>query len=137
MHASVCPSGFVCVITLTCMHGFQNYMTQLLSLGRRNATETFLRQLKVKVTLEGHINELLWAITPTYMHGFQNNFAQVFSLKRVELPFETFVHARTLYPPPPFTPPPPPPPPPPPHQKKKKKRKKKDFFVRLGFLVNL
>ena len=41
----------------------------------------FLGRLKVKVTLEGHINELLWAITPTYMHGFQNNFAQVFSLK--------------------------------------------------------
>ena len=38
-------------------------------------------RLKVKVTLEGHINELFWAITPTYMHGFQNNFAQVFSLK--------------------------------------------------------
>ena len=37
--------------------------------------------LKVKVTLEGHINELFWVITPTCMHGFQNNFAQVFSLK--------------------------------------------------------
>ena len=33
-----------------------------------------LGRLKVKVTLEGHINELLWAISPTYMHGFQNNF---------------------------------------------------------------
>ena len=44
-------------------------------------SETSLGRLKVKVTLEGHINELLWAITPTYMHGFQNNFAQVFSLK--------------------------------------------------------
>ena len=43
--------------------------------------ETFLDRLKGKVTLEGHINELFWAITPTYMHGFQNNFAQVFSLK--------------------------------------------------------
>ena len=43
--------------------------------------ETFLGRLKVKITLEGHINELLWAITPTYMHGFQNSFAQVFSLK--------------------------------------------------------
>ena len=41
----------------------------------------FLGRLKVKVTLEGHINELLWAITPIYMQGFQNNFAQVFSLK--------------------------------------------------------
>ena len=40
-----------------------------------------LGRLKVKVTLEGHISELLWAITPIYMHGFQNNFAQVFSLK--------------------------------------------------------
>ena len=42
----------------------------------------FLDRLKVKVTFEGHINKLFWAITPTYMHGFQNNFAQVFSLKR-------------------------------------------------------
>ena len=41
--------------------------------------ETFLGRLKV--TLEGHINEFFWAITPTYMHGFQNNFAQMFSLK--------------------------------------------------------
>ena len=41
----------------------------------------FLGRLKVKVTLEGHINELFWAITPTYMHGFQSNFPQVFSLK--------------------------------------------------------
>ena len=41
----------------------------------------FLGRLKVKVTLEGHINELFWAITPTYMNGFQNNFAQVFPLK--------------------------------------------------------
>ena len=43
--------------------------------------ETFLGRLKVKVTLEGHINELFWAITPTFMHGFHNNFAPVFSLK--------------------------------------------------------
>ena len=41
----------------------------------------FLGRLKVKVTLEGHINELFWVIAPTYMHGFQHNFAQVFSLK--------------------------------------------------------
>ena len=41
----------------------------------------FLGRVKVKVTLEGHINELFWAITLIYMHGFQNNFAQVFSLK--------------------------------------------------------
>ena len=43
--------------------------------------EIFLGRWKVKVTLEGHINELFWAITPTYMHGFQNNFAQAFFLK--------------------------------------------------------
>ena len=43
--------------------------------------ETFLGWLKAKVTLEGHIHELFWAITPTYMHGCQNNFTQVFSLK--------------------------------------------------------
>ena len=29
--------------------------------------ETFLGRLKVKVTLEGHINELFWAITPIYI----------------------------------------------------------------------
>ena len=43
--------------------------------------ETFLGRLTVKVTPEGHINELFWAITPMYTHAFQNNFAQVFSLK--------------------------------------------------------
>ena len=43
--------------------------------------ETFLGRLKVRVTLEGHINELFWAIFLTYMHGFQNNFAKVFSVK--------------------------------------------------------
>ena len=29
--------------------------------------ETFLDRLKVKVTLEGRINELFWAITPIYI----------------------------------------------------------------------
>ena len=29
--------------------------------------ETFLGRLKVKVTIEGHINELFWAITPIYI----------------------------------------------------------------------
>ena len=47
--------------------------------------ETYLGRLKVKVkvTLEGHINELFWAITPIYiyMHEFQNKFTQVFSLR--------------------------------------------------------
>ena len=43
--------------------------------------ETFLGRLKVKVTPEGHINKLVWAITPTFMHGFQNNLAQLFSLR--------------------------------------------------------
>ena len=43
--------------------------------------ETFLGRFKLKVTIEGHINELSCAITPTLMQGFQNNFAQVFSLK--------------------------------------------------------
>ena len=41
----------------------------------------FLGRLKVKVTLEGHIDELYWAITPTYMYGLQHNFVQVFSLE--------------------------------------------------------
>ena len=78
--------------------------------------ETFLGRLKVTVTPEGHINELSWAIIPTYMHGFQNNFAQVFSLK-LEVPFETFVHARTLIPLLPL-------PPPPPHAKKRRKKER-------------
>ena len=43
--------------------------------------ETFLGRMKVKVTLEDHINELVRAITHTFMHRFQNNFAQVFSLR--------------------------------------------------------
>ena len=43
--------------------------------------ETFLGRLKVKVTLEGYINELFWAITPTYMHGFKKRFTQVFSVQ--------------------------------------------------------
>ena len=29
--------------------------------------ETILGRLKVKVTLEGHIKELFWAITPIYI----------------------------------------------------------------------
>ena len=41
----------------------------------------FLGRLKVKITLEGHINKLVRAITPTFMHGFQNNLAKVFSLR--------------------------------------------------------
>ena len=36
MHACVCP-GFVWFVALTFMHGFQNYLTQLLSLGWKNA----------------------------------------------------------------------------------------------------
>ena len=30
--------------------------------------EIFLGRLKVTVTLEGHINELFWALTPTNTH---------------------------------------------------------------------
>ena len=29
----------------------------------------FLGRLKVKVTLEGHINKLFWAITPIYIYA--------------------------------------------------------------------
>ena len=39
----------------------------------------FLGRLKVKVTLEGHINELFWAITPIY-EGVSKSFEpQAFS----------------------------------------------------------
>ena len=79
----------------------------------------FLGRLKVKVTLEGHINELCWAITPTYMHGFQNSFAQVFSLKSRSAIWNICSCTYTYPPSPP------------------KKKKKKRFFVRLGFLVSL
>ena len=75
--------------------------------------EIFLGKLKVKVTLEGHINELFWAITPTYMHEFQNNFAQVFSLKSKSAIWNICSCTYT-YSPPTFIPPP---------QKKKKKKK--------------
>ena len=37
--------------------------------------------MKVKITLEGHINWLARAINPTAMHGFQNNLANLFSLR--------------------------------------------------------
>ena len=77
----MCPSGFVRVITPTFMHGFQNYLTQVVLEEEKCHLKYFLGRLNVKVTLEGHINELFWAITPIYMHGSQNNFAQVFSLK--------------------------------------------------------
>ena len=83
-------------------------------------SETFLGRLNVKVTHEGHINELFWAITPTYMHGFQNNFAQVFFLKSRSTICNMCSCTYTY---PPFNPPP--------------QKKKKRLFIRLGFLVNL
>ena len=70
--------------------------------------ETFLGRLKVKVTLEGHINELFWAITPIYMYGFQNNFTQgqirilcQFIEKYPPLKNGFFVQKNHLTPPPP------------------------------------
>ena len=85
MCACICPSRFVLAITPTFMNRFQNYLTQLLSLWRRSASETFLHvgRLKVNVTLESpiHVNQVVRAITPTFMHGFQNNFVQAFSLR--------------------------------------------------------
>ena len=52
------------------MHGFQNYLTQFLSLGEDKChLKHFLDRLKVKVTLEGHKNEL-FSPTATYVHGF-------------------------------------------------------------------
>ena len=38
-------------------------------------------RLKVKVTTEGQMIELVRAISSTFMHGFQNNMAQLFSLR--------------------------------------------------------
>ena len=94
----------------------------------------FLGRLNVKVTLEGHINELFWAITPIHMHGFQNNFAQVVLLEESKCHLNNLSCTYTYHPHHPFTPHPHPHPHPPP---KKKKKKKKRFFVRLGFFVNL
>ena len=37
VHACMCWSGFVRAVTPTFMDGFQNYLTQLLSLRRRSA----------------------------------------------------------------------------------------------------
>ena len=75
------PSGFVWVITPTFMHGLFDIVVVLEE--EKCHLKHFLGRLKVKVTLEGHINELFLAITLIYiyMHEFQNNFAQVFSLK--------------------------------------------------------
>ena len=81
MRGCVRPSGFVRVITPRFIRGFQNYLTQLLFMRRKSVIGNILGRLRLKVILEGHINELFWAITPTYMHGFQYDFAQVFSLK--------------------------------------------------------
>ena len=90
--------------------------------------ETFLGRLKVKVTLEGYINELFWAITPTYMHGFQNNFARVFSLK-TKIAICNICSCTYTYPPP-FTPPPPPS-----KKKSNKKKIKKKRLIRISLSI--
>ena len=48
----VCPSGFVWTITPTFRDGSQNYFV----LEEKCHLKHFFRRLKVKVTLEGHIN---------------------------------------------------------------------------------
>ena len=65
--------------------------------------KTFLRRLKV--TLEGHINEFFWAITPTYMHEISKKNCTGVLLEEEKCQFETFVHARTLTLPLPLPPP--------------------------------
>ena len=75
-------------------------------------SETFLGKLKIKVTLEGHINELFWAITPTYVHGLKKCTGVLLKDWKCHLK-HLFMHVHL--PSPPFTPPAPPPP------KKKKK----------------
>ena len=52
--------------------------------------KNFIGKLKVKVTLEVHINQLVRAITRAFMHGFQNNLTELFSL-RSSSAIETFV----------------------------------------------
>ena len=82
MRGCVRTSGFVRVITPTIYARISKLFYTAVVLGEGKChLKHFLDRLKVKVTLEGHINEIFWAITPTYMHGFQTNFAQVFSLK--------------------------------------------------------
>ena len=49
--------GFVQAITHTFMHGFQNYLTVVvLEEEKCHLKQIFLYRLKVKDTLEGHIN---------------------------------------------------------------------------------
>ena len=82
MRGHVRPSGFVRIFTPTFMPWISNLFDTVVVLEEEKChLKHFLGRLKVKVTLEGHINELFWSIPPIYMHEFQNKFAQVFSLK--------------------------------------------------------
>ena len=83
MHACLCMSIRICLGHTSYMYAWiSKLFNTIVVLGEEKChLKHCLGRLKVKVTLEGHINELFGAITPTYMHGFQNNFAQVFSLK--------------------------------------------------------
>ena len=65
------------------MHGFlKNNLAELFFLGSSSAICNICSgRLKVKVTTEGQMIELVRAISSTFMHGFQNNMAQLFSLR--------------------------------------------------------
>ena len=81
MHACLCMSILICLGHNSYIYAWiSKLFNTIVVFGEEQChLKHFLDRLKVKVTLDGHINELFWAITPTYMHGFQNNFAQVFS----------------------------------------------------------
>ena len=86
MHACLCMSIRICLGHYSYIYVWiSKLFNTIVVLGEEKChLKHFLGRLKVKVTLEGDINELFLghnSITPTYMHGFQNNFAQVFSLK--------------------------------------------------------
>ena len=54
--ASIHPSVFVCGITSTFMHGFQDNLAQLFSLQSRSAILNIcIGKLKIKVTLDGQM----------------------------------------------------------------------------------
>ena len=79
----VCPTGLVRAIICTFMHGYQNYLAQLLSSRSRSAIRTICSgRLKVKVTLEGQkINwsktKLARAMICTFLHRLQNYLPQL------------------------------------------------------------
>ena len=81
---SVRPFTFrVRAVTLSCMHGFLNYFTQMFIISRRCvACKTRLICSKVKVTLRASVHFCVRALTLSCMHGFLNYFTQMLTISR-------------------------------------------------------